>query len=92
MVESVIAAQLNLGPLVWAVLGILAAIGLLAVVSPRRFQTVCRGSDRWVDTDALLEPLNRRIDLDQHVMPFSRLLGVSVLMAVGVLAYLYLSY
>ena len=86
------AAGPNFAPYVWTALGVLGAIGLLALTSPSRFRKLCTRSDRWIDTDKLLEPLNRRVDLDEHILPFSRVLGAAVLGSAVLIGYLYVTY
>ena len=85
-------AQLSLTPVVWTLLGICGAAGLLAFVSPQKFSSLTSHSNTWVDTNKFLETLDKRVDIDKYVLPFSRVLGFSVLIAVGVIAYLYLKY
>ena len=92
MNHLLIANSLNFAPFVWTSLGILGTIGLLAIASPDRFRKLCTRSDRWIDTDKLLEPLDRRIDLDKYILPFSRILGVAVLAATVLIGYLYTAY
>lgn len=85
-------ARISLVPVVWTLLGIFAAIGLLAVVSPGRFSTLTQHSSTWIDTNKLLSKLDTRVDIDKYVLPFSRALGVGVLLAVAIIAYLYWTY
>lgn len=85
-------AKISFMPVVWTLLGICAAAGLLAVVSPKKFHALTNHSNTWVDSNKFLETLDKRVDIDKYVLPFSRVLGVSVLIAVGVLAYLYIKY
>jgi hypothetical protein len=73
-------------PMVWIGLGILAAVGLLAIISPSRFTALASRSGQWVDTEKYLRVLDKRIDVDQYVLPYSRWLGVAVLLAVVLLA------
>ena len=82
-------AQINWAPLVWATLGIIAALGLLALVSPTRFAAVATRGNQWVDSAKYLEVLDRKVDVDQLVLPFSRWLGAAVLASVALLAVLY---
>jgi hypothetical protein len=71
-------AAKQLSPWTWLLLASLASIGVLAMVSPRCFSTLAtRGSD-WVDTDKLLQVFDKRIDIDESVKPFSRVLGFAV--------------
>jgi hypothetical protein len=76
----------------WTTLGILGLIGLIAIVSPSRFQKIATRSGHWVDTNKLAEVLDKRVDIDRYVLPFSRLLGVAVILSVAVLSYVVLRY
>jgi hypothetical protein len=73
----------------WLVIGMLACVGLLAIVSPKCFASLSTRGNRWIDTEKLLQPLDARIDVDRYVLPFSRLLGVAVLASVATLAALF---
>jgi hypothetical protein len=76
----------QLQSVVWIGLGALGAIGLLAVISPTWFRVLASRSGHWVDTEKYLRLLDKRIDVDQYVLPYSRWLGVAVLAAIGLLA------
>jgi hypothetical protein len=73
----------------WLAIGLLTSVGLLAIVSPKRFAALSTRGNRWIDTEKLLQPLDARIDVDRYVLPFSRLLGVAVLASVAMLAALF---
>ncbi len=75
-------------PVIWMALGGLGALGLLALVSPSRFAAVASRGSRWVDTESLLHALDRRVEVDSVVLPYSRWLGAAVLLAVGLLVVL----
>ena len=81
--------QISLAPVVWVLLGLCGAVGLVAIASPRTFSALTNHSSKWVDTNQLLATLDKRVDIDKYVLPFSRALGLAVLLAVGVFAYLY---
>jgi ribose/xylose/arabinose/galactoside ABC-type transport system permease subunit len=85
-------AKISLAPFVWTLLGIFSGIGLVAVISPRCFSTITNQSSTWVDTNKLLSTLDKRVDIDKYVLPFSRVLGVSVLVAVAIIAFLFVNY
>ena len=85
-------AKISMAPVVWTLLGLFSAIGLLAIVSPRHFSMITNRSSTWVDTDKLLATLDTRVDIDKYVLPFSRILGASVLVAVGIIAFLFMNY
>ncbi len=73
----------------WVVLGFLgfvAVAGLLALCSPPRFSRLARWASVWVDTNKLVDKMQRRIDIDGYVLRYCRLFGFAVLGAVAVLA------
>lgn len=74
---------------VWPVLAVVLTLGLIAIVSPRRFASVSRGGGRWIDTSRLVEQMDRRIDLDHLAIRHSRLFGLAIVTAVAVLAYVF---
>ena len=69
-------------------LGLVGCGGLLALVSPSLFAVVAKRSSRWVESDKVLAHLDKRIDIDSYVLPYSRVLGIAVLLAVALLAWL----
>ena len=68
-----------LGAWVWFLIGMLAGVGLLAMVSPQRFSRLAHRGSGWIDTNKYLSFLDKRVDIDQAVLPFSRVLGFAVL-------------
>jgi hypothetical protein len=72
----------------WVLLATVALLGLVALTAPRSFARIAAGGARWFDTNKWLAALDRRVDVDGYVLPFSRLLGGLVLAAAAVLAYL----
>jgi hypothetical protein len=79
-------AAVDLQPVFWVTMGFLAAIGLLAIVSPATFTALSSTSNRWVDSEKYLKLLDKRIEIDQYVLPYSRWLGVAVILSVALLA------
>ena len=75
-------------PLVWFALGMLGAVGLVAVLDPRRIATVALGEQHSVETvkgAASIEgPAGNRF----AALAVCRLVGVAVLASVAGLAYL----
>ena len=67
-------------------LGVIAAIGLVALVSPRLFSRLATWGSVWVDTDRVLKKADHRIDIDAYVLRYCRLFGAGVLGVVVVLA------
>jgi hypothetical protein len=88
----VLFAKISLAPVVWTLLGICSVVAVVAIVSPRSFSILTNHSSTWVDTNKLLSALDHRVDIDKYVLPFSRILGVSVLVAVAILAFVYWNY
>jgi hypothetical protein len=84
--------SISWAPAFWALMGIFAAAGLLAMVAPKRFAALTQRSSQWVDTEKILTALDRKIDVDQYVLPHSRLFGAFVLAGVAALAFLYVRY
>ncbi len=76
-------------PAFWVFLGFVGAVGLLALISPSAFATLAVRGGRWVDTSKVIAKLDKRIELDERVLPYSRFLGAAVLVAVAVLAYMF---
>jgi hypothetical protein len=72
------AANMVAGPAIWFFIGILAAIGILAMFSPQRFAKLAHRGGSWIDTNKILAVLDKRIDIDNYVLPFSRVLGFAV--------------
>ena len=75
--------------LVGAGLLVVFSLGLLATFAPQRFSAIAASGGRWVDTDKVRELLERPIDVDQHVLRYSRVFGVLVALASGWLAFVY---
>jgi hypothetical protein len=76
----------------WSTLGLLGLAGVIAVISPSRFARLAIRSGRWVDTNKIVAVLDKRVDIDHYILPFSRLLGVAVLASVAVLIYVMARY
>jgi hypothetical protein len=91
MVGSILAVTAKQAVL-WSTLGLLGLVGVIAVVSPSRFARLATRSGRWVDTNKIVAVLDKRVDIDHYILPFSRLLGVAVLASVAVLIYVMARY
>jgi hypothetical protein len=81
--------SVNFDPVVWALLGIFAAAGLLALIAPRRFAALTQSSGQWVDTNKILATFDKRFDIDKFILPHARFLGFVVLVGVATLAYVF---
>jgi hypothetical protein len=71
----------------WAGLVLVAVLGLVAVLSPSHFRSLATSGSRWFDTNKVAAIFDKQFEVDRYVLPFSRLLGVTVLLAVVVLTY-----
>lgn len=85
---SFFAQTLSLGTC--ALLGVLAAVGLVALASPTCFSRIARRGGEWIDTQKVVDVLDKRIDIDETVLPYSRVLGFAVLASVILIASLLL--
>ena len=81
-----------LQPVCWLLLAFAGAAGVVALASPRLFAILSTNGSRWVDTQKLLQVLDKRVDLDACVLPYSRVLGGLVIASVAVLGWLMLTY
>jgi hypothetical protein len=84
-----IAAAVELQWIVWPALAMVLGLGLLATFAPGRFSKISARGSKWVDTDKLLQYLDKPIDVDSHVLRYSRVFGVVVSLAAVWLAYLF---
>ena len=76
----------------WFSLSLCGLVGLMAIVSPRKFSLLAVRGSRWFDTNKVADVLDKRVDVDRYILPFSRLLGAVVVVAVAVLAYVLVRY
>lgn len=74
---------------VWPVLAIIFALGLTATFAPGHFANIASRGSKWVDTDKVLQALDKPIDIDRHVLRYSRAFGMLVAVAAIWLAYVY---
>ena len=88
----VLAASVDLRWIVFSLLAFVLFLGLLATFSPNRFAGIATRGSQWIDTDKLLEFLDKPIDVDRQVLRYSRVFGVLVTLAALWLAYLYWSH
>ncbi len=86
---SVVLAAANVQWIVFSLLAIVLVLGLLATFAPDRFAHIAQRGSKWIDTDQVVKFLEKPIDVDRHVLRYSRVLGVLVTLAALWLAYLY---
>ena len=75
------------GPGSWILLGLAGVFGIVALVSPKTFRPLAEFGGRWLDSDKLIAQLDKRIDVDRLVLPYSRWLGAAVVAAVAILCF-----
>jgi len=80
------AVPTHLAPIVWTLLAMAGTCGVLALSSPRLFSKLAAVGNRWVDTSSALAKLDRRVDVDARVLPYSRWLGLAVVVSTALLA------
>lgn len=77
--------------IIWPSLAIVAILGLCAVLSPKVFARISASSSTWIDSSRLWRTIaglfDRRCDVDQHVLRYSRVFGALVLAATAFIAY-----
>jgi hypothetical protein len=73
------------GSISWVLLGCAGIVGFVALVSPKTFRSLADLGGRWLDSEKLLARLDKRIDIDRMVLPYSRWLGAAVLATVAIL-------
>ena len=78
--------------ILWLTLAMISFAGLLALLSPARFRSLSTKSNTWVDSNKALAGLDKKVDLDELIMPHTRWLGAVVLAAVGVIGYFLSAY
>ena len=74
---------------VWPGLALVFTLGLVATFAPGRFANIASRGSKWVDTEKMLQALDRPIDIDQHVLRYSRVFGTLVVASAAWLAYVY---
>lgn len=84
-------ASLDFQWIVWPSLAVVTALGLLATLAPAHFAQLASRGSQWVDTSKVLAFLDKPIDVDRHVLRYSRVFGVLVVLAAAWLAYVYWS-
>jgi len=80
------ALQGALTPILWSLVIFAGVLGIIALVSPRLFSAIARASNHWVDTSKWLAKFDTRVEVDAHVLPYSRHLGAAVVASLVVLA------
>lgn len=78
----------DLRPLMWVLLASAGLLGLFALINPKGFRKLSSEGSRWIDTQKLVALLDKRVDVDQKILPHSRLLGGMVVASVMVLGWL----
>ena len=75
------------GTCFWILLAIAGLLALVALVSPATFRSLANFGGRWLDSSKLLARLDKQIDVDRLVLPYSRYLGAAVIATIAVLCF-----
>ncbi|HTN77399.1 MAG TPA: hypothetical protein VL096_19205 [Pirellulaceae bacterium] len=89
MSPGVLVAALELQWIIWPLLFVVFSLGVLASFSPDHFAGLANRGSHWIDTDKLRQFLERPINVDRHVLRYSRVFGLLVMLAALWLAYLF---
>ena len=68
----------------WTLLSCAGIVGLVALISPQTFQSLSKRGGRWLDSEKMLARLDKRIDVDQAILPHSLVLGAAVVATVAI--------
>lgn len=71
----------------WSLLAMAGLLALVALVSPATFRSLAEFGGRWRDSSKLLERLDKPIDVDRLVLPYSRALGAAVIATIAILCF-----
>ena len=75
--------------IVWPLVAIVVFLGAVAIVCPDTFASVARGGSTWIDSQQILQALDKKVDIDEHVLRYSRVFGIVVVGAAFYLGYIY---
>ncbi len=89
---AVFAAVAFWQPLVWILLGMVATMGLIALVRPKLFALLADRSSKWVDTSKVAEMLEKPHNIDDFIFRYCRTFGVAVIVSAVFLAFVVLKY
>lgn len=85
MNSTSISLQIFLERCSWFLLASAGLLGLVALASPKTFRSLAQFGGQWLDSSKLFAHLDKRIDVDRVVLPYSRALGAAVIATVAIL-------
>ncbi len=74
-------------PLFWFALGVCGAVGIVAVLHPRRIAALAMREHQWVETAKSGAGIEQSASSGAYALPLCRLFGLAVLAAVAAVAY-----
>ncbi len=80
--------SLSLPQMLLPALVAVALLGLFALAAPSRFARLASGGATWIDTEKWVRAMDRRFDVDQHLLNHSRLFGAAIFILAATLTYL----
>ena len=81
--------ELIAAPTFFVLMGFCGALALVAVLNPGLFKRMAETTEHAVDTNRVLDYMEKPIHIDHFFLRHSRVLGVVTLAAVAVLGYAY---
>lgn len=90
MLAAALANPQVMSVLFWSLVAVAGLPALIALVNPGLFARLDSRGNKWFDSAKMLAVLDKRVDIDHVLLPFSRLLGgaaVSALLALGCMLY-----
>jgi hypothetical protein len=92
LADSVVAQSVALKTAVFGLLGVIAVLGLLALLSPKHFAQIANRSSQWVDTSNYFRRLDEPVNVDKHVLRYSRVFGAAVILSAALLCWVFFRY
>jgi uncharacterized membrane protein YesL len=71
----------------WILLAIAGLLAVVALVSPATFRSLAKHGGQWLDSSKLVAFLDKQIDIDRLVLPYSRVLGAAVIATIAILCF-----
>jgi hypothetical protein len=75
------------GTCFWVLLVSVGLLALIALFSPSAFRSLANFGGRWLDSGKWLARLDKQIDVDRLVLPYSRYLGAAVIATIAILCF-----
>jgi hypothetical protein len=77
---------------VFGLLGIVTVLGFVAIVAPKQFARIADRGSQLVDNSQFFARLDQPVNLDRHVLRYSRIFGVAVVLSAGFLCWVFVNH